>query len=91
MSTCPSIFTLIMPARKEDPAPAKAIFQHNVPENLSVDQLSNRSLKSRTERMAKKLSTCVANQRGPFFHSTWAYDFILEKREKKGHIFVRDQ
>ena len=63
----------------------------NVPENLSVDQLSNRSLKSRTERMAKKLSTCVANQRGPFFHSTWAYDFILEKREKKGHIFVRDQ
>ena len=47
--------------------------------------------KSRAERMAKKLSTCVANQRRPFFHSTWAYDFILEKREKKGHIFVRDQ
>ena len=47
--------------------------------------------KSRAERMDEKLSTYVANQRGPFFYSTWAYDIILEKREKKGHIFVRDQ
>ena len=64
-------------------------------QKLRSDQLYNRSefwpKKSRAERMPKKLSTCVANQRGSFLDLTWAYDFVLKKREESGHIFVRDQ